>query len=69
MDLADRCPAPLVFLDGILMGGIQDVYDYDQLISIEAIEGIEAYAGQAWVPAEFSRTGSGCAVLLIWTRY
>jgi hypothetical protein len=68
MDVADKCPAPLVFVDYILVGGIEDVYDYDQLLGIEDVAGIEAYAGLAQIPAEFNRTGSGCGVLLIWTR-
>ena len=34
----------------------------------EQIEGIEAYSSASQVPVRFNKTGSGCGVLVIWTR-
>lgn len=61
-----------VYVDGVL------VYRHDapppntlfnvNSVPVEQIEGIEVYTSTSQIPAEFNRTGSGCGVLLIWTR-
>lgn len=60
-----------VYLDGAMVydsrhpeNGLFDV----NTVSPEHIAGIEVYVSAAQVPAKYSRTGSGCGVLLIWTR-
>jgi hypothetical protein len=37
-------------------------------ITPESIEAIEYYAGAAQTPVKYSRLGSNCGVLVIWTR-
>ncbi len=64
---AISCPSPLVFLDGAWIGGGNDYFDFDRL-GIEEVAGIELYGGIGTIPTEFNRTGSGCGVIVIWTR-
>lgn len=67
--MALPCDGPLVFLDGILMparsGPREDMLTF---INPEALAGIEAYASPSAIPAEYNVTGSGCGVLLLWTK-
>ena len=62
-----------VSIDGIVtyqlgMEPPEPLYDLNGIVP-DAIEGIEVYLGAAQVPAKYgSRIGSGCGVLLIWTR-
>jgi hypothetical protein len=60
----------LVYIDHVLMnGGHEPTKPYDvSTIPPEQIEAIEYYAGAAETPAEYSRSGSSCGVLVIWTR-
>ena len=60
-----ECP-PLVYLDGAAVGDSRsfDVAD----IPIDAIEAVETYSRPAQVPPEFSRAGSSCGVIALWTR-
>jgi len=60
-----------VYLDGAMVfdsrrpgNGLFDV----NTIQPEMISGIEVYTSAAQIPAKYNRTGSGCGVLLIWTR-
>ena len=55
---------PVIYLDGIPMerGSI------DALIHPSSVEAIEAYSGTSQLPAQYSGAGSGCGVVLIWTR-
>lgn len=63
------CPTPLIFLDGVWMGGGRNNYiDLDEIALPEQVEGIEAYGGVAATPTEFSRLDSTCGVIVIWTR-
>lgn len=63
------CEGPLVFLDGVLMparsGPREDMLSF---INPEALAGIEAYASASAIPSEYNVTGSGCGVLLLWTK-
>jgi hypothetical protein len=57
--------APAVYLDGVrLAGGAGSI---DVWTHPEDLEGIEVYHG-ATVPVEYSGTGAGCGVVLLWTR-
>jgi Carboxypeptidase regulatory-like domain len=61
-----------VYLDGALVynSGNRDkapLFDINS-VAPESIESLEVYAGASQVPAMYSRTGSNCGVLLIWTR-
>jgi hypothetical protein len=60
----------LVYLDGMLMNGASEPTEPFDLKSIspERIEAMEFYAGGAETPMEYSRMGSQCGVLVIWTR-
>lgn len=65
----NSCPTPLIFLDGVSMGGGRgDYIDLDHIARPEQVEAIEAYGGVAATPTEFSRLGSSCGVIVIWTR-
>jgi len=59
-----------VYIDGVLQNGTQEPtepFDVTQ-IPAERIDAIEFYAGAAETPAKYSRMGSQCGVLVIWTR-
>lgn len=63
------CEGPLVFLDGMLIPArTSSREDMLSFINPEALAGIEAYASPAAIPAEYNVTGSGCGVLLLWTK-
>lgn len=63
--LGQRCP-PLVFVDGMFMGSSAG-FDFDNLLAIEHLEGIELYNGPGNMPAEFNRSGAACGVISVWT--
>lgn len=60
-----ECP-PLVYMDGVLMGNTRDV-DVDDIISVDDVAALEFYEGVE-VPLEFQSNGSGCGVLVAWSR-
>jgi hypothetical protein len=62
------CPVQ-IFLDGrqITRGSVMEVA-VDDLVTPEAVEGIEVYRGLSTVPAEFLTPESRCGVVAIWTR-
>lgn len=66
-DLKSAC-YPDVFLNEVLLSpaGRKAVDLSDLLVS--DLGGIEFYPGGASAPAEFNRTGSGCGILLLWSR-
>jgi hypothetical protein len=59
-----------VYLDNILMTGNRTPTEPFDINSIapERIEAIEYYAGGAETPLKYSRAGSECGVLVLWTR-
>ena len=59
-----------VYVDGTLMNGVREPTEpFDvSTIAPERIEAIEFYAGAAQTPPKYSRMGSNCGVLVIWTR-
>lgn len=59
-----------VYVDGVLQNGTKEpVEPFDlKRIPPERIDKIEFYAGPAETPSQYSRTGSQCGVLVIWTR-
>ena len=63
-----ECLSPLIFLDGRFFGGGNSYLDLDGVADPEEVEGIELYSGVASVPTEFSRPGSQCGVIGVWTR-
>jgi len=61
---------PLVYVDKMLVTGHKEPtepFDVNTVVP-ERIEAIEFYAGAAQTPLEYSRLGSNCGVLVIWTR-
>lgn len=62
------CPVQ-IFLDGRLItrGAVMEV-PVDDLVTPEAVEGIEVYRGLSTVPPEFLTPNSRCGVVAIWTR-
>ena len=55
---------PAVYLDGMRIGaGAIDLWT-----TPSSLEGIEVYTG-AGAPAQYGGPGSGCAVVLLWTRF
>lgn len=63
-----RCPAQ-IFLDGRLVTRSNAIeFPVDDLVTPEAVEGIEVYRGLSTVPPEFLTPSSRCGVVAIWTR-
>jgi hypothetical protein len=62
----DLC-APLVILDGMPVQA-PGAGDLDRLVSPWRVAGIEIYGSAAKLPLEFHGPGSGCGVIVIWTR-
>ena len=62
------CP-PLLYLDGINLGSIDDASHLgpDRILSPHDLEGIEVYKA-AQVPGEFNASGDVCGVIVAWTR-
>jgi hypothetical protein len=74
--IARPCRIPLVYLDGMVVGGndhggswSQVVRDLTSVIHLEHLLAIEVYRGPSEVPSEFGGAESGCGVILIWTRH
>lgn len=65
MYLGSSCP-PLVYIDGMYMGSSAQ-FDLE-FVDVNAVEGVEIYNSIASLPLEFSRQGSDCGVISIWTR-
>jgi hypothetical protein len=60
----------LVYVDGVLRNGTRqptEPYDVNE-IAPERIEAMEFYSGPSQTPMKYSRAGSACGVLVIWTR-
>jgi len=62
------CPVQ-IFLDGMLItrAAAGDV-SVDELVTPEALEGMEVYRGLSTVPAEFLNSNAHCGVVALWTR-
>lgn len=58
------CEEPLIFLDGIAVAASSP----DVVADPEQIEGVEIYTRPLNIPPEFSKQGSNCGVIAIWTR-
>ncbi|HEV2129941.1 MAG TPA: Plug domain-containing protein [Longimicrobiaceae bacterium] len=58
--------APMVYIDGIKVRLFSGTID--DLVTPQALEGIEVYRSAAEVPAEYSGLNAGCGVILLWTR-
>jgi hypothetical protein len=59
-----------VYLDGMMLYQ-RDYLDQESafnLVPPQDLEGIEAYAGAASIPAEYNPTGNACGVVLLWTK-
>ena len=67
------CPAQ-IFIDGFLLqrgnpfSNVDPGFTIDDVVSPDAIEGIEIYRGLSTVPAEFLTPLAHCGVVAIWTR-
>lgn len=55
-----------VYYDGTLVN--DDFRDLEQ-IRTDQIGAVEIYASTATVPAEYNKTGKGCGVMLLWSRF
>ena len=62
----NQCP-PLFFLDGQAVGNAIDV-NIDNFVNVNQVSAVETYSGVAQTPIEFTRTGSECGVIAIWTK-
>jgi len=62
---------PKVYIDGAEMfaRSPREQSDALDMLRPDDIEAIEAYAGAAEVPAEYSLTGNICGVIVLWTRH
>ena len=60
----------LVWVDGVLQNGIREPTEPFDLKEIppDRIDKMEFYAGASETPSQYSRMGSQCGVLVIWTR-
>jgi hypothetical protein len=58
--------APLVYIDGALVGDTQN-YDMDT-IRVDWIAAIEAYNSPAFTPLEFNTADATCGVIVIWLK-
>ena len=63
---AQSCAA-LVFIDGAYVGNTGTV-NLDEILNVEFVEAVETYNGAGNTPIEFSRTGSECGVVSVWSR-
>jgi hypothetical protein len=65
-----------VYVDGLLVnkrmdtpeGPRTDIFRLDDVVSPEAVEGIEIYLGLSTIPPEFLSSEASCGVVAIWTR-
>lgn len=55
-----RC-RPLLYVDGMRVPDLVD-------IPVELVDGVEVYRRAVEVPVEFTRAGSACGAVIIWTR-
>lgn len=63
-----RC-FPRVYLDGLIVhSGGDEPARLDNLVSPEAVSGIEVYATVSGLPPEYQGGGTFCGTILIWTR-
>lgn len=60
------CPAQ-VYVDGLLMNRDSE-FAIDDVVSPQAVHGIEVYRGISTVPADFLSSAATCGVVVIWTR-
>jgi len=73
---AARGCAAQVYVDGLLVnkrvntaeGARTDVFRIDDVVSPDAVEGIEVYLGLSTIPPEFLSPEASCGVIAIWTR-
>jgi len=65
-----NCPRTNIYINGALaLGeGRTDPASIDDLVLPSEIMGLEAYAGGASIPAQFSGTTGRCGAVAIWTR-
>lgn len=62
------CPVQ-VFVDGMLVTRARaGPIAVDELVTPQAVEGLEVYKGLSTVPAEFLNENAHCGVVAIWTR-
>jgi hypothetical protein len=59
-----------VYVDGVLQNAMKEPTEPFDLTQIppERIGALEFYGGASETPAQYSRMGSQCGVLVIWTR-
>jgi hypothetical protein len=58
-----------VYLDGTIVAGGAGMPPFDiNQVDPQHVAAIEFYTGLGQIPAQFNKTGSGCGVLLIWTK-
>ncbi len=65
-----------VYVDGLLVnrrvttseGPRTDIFRIDDVVSPDAVEGIEVYLGLSTIPPEFLSPEASCGVVAIWTR-
>lgn len=59
--------SPSVYLDGVMLTGLR-AFSVNDIVDPISVAGIEMYRGVAGTPPQYSGTGAGCGVVLIWLR-
>jgi len=59
---------PRLYIDGVLVRDSGGGPVIDELVAPGDISGIEAFRSPSEVPLQYGGTGTGCGVLLIWTK-
>ncbi|HEV8215249.1 MAG TPA: hypothetical protein VGP95_05425, partial [Gemmatimonadaceae bacterium] len=60
----------LIWIDGVLQNGVREPTEPFDLKEVppDRIDKVEFYAGASETPLQYSRMGSNCGTLVIWTR-
>jgi len=68
LGISKGCRSPLIYLDGLFVGGSDSYVGLNELLIPDHVEAIEVYKGPSQTPPQFRRPGSACGVIVIWTR-
>jgi hypothetical protein len=66
-NMVDGC-SPTYFVDGIRISTDDGMFSIDNIIRPQDILGMELYRSLAEAPPQYQQSGSGCGLILIWTK-
>jgi hypothetical protein len=66
-NMVDGC-SPTYFVDGIRISTDDGMFSIDNIIRPQDIVGMELYRSLAEAPPQYQQSGSGCGLILIWTK-